>query len=179
MDKKKGYTHKETRKSKKTTRTLTSVKITELEQLFFIGGITSYAASKEVGIDPKTAKVYFIEFAEKLTEDEDHIPWATREKHARARYLESITRRVIKIKTRLEYYDNKLTKIITIEKNGKKIPDYNADINKIEKWDRLVRNTSLELNELQSEFALMDSMIPTDVLLQHELEKMVNEKLSR
>jgi len=67
MPKEKTSTHKTTGKS---NHTIEPEKLEELESLFFMGGITPYSASKQVGIDPKTAKIYFEEWAEKLVDDE-------------------------------------------------------------------------------------------------------------
>jgi len=175
MVKKKKSRHKSTGNKKSC---ISPEKIDHLQSLFLIGGITSYAASKEVGIDPKTATVYFQEWAEKLVEDENHIPWSIKEGYARARYKESITKRILKIKNRLEFFDSKLISIITIKnkKTKKTTPNPNPDESKLEKYERYVRVTELQLSELQQEYAIIDMMPPTEILLQQEIQKMIDEK---
>ena len=50
-------------------------KLNELEEHFFMDGITAYKASKLVGIDYKTAKSYFNEWAKQITTDEKYETW--------------------------------------------------------------------------------------------------------
>jgi len=175
MGKKKTITHKTTTKSNKANHTLSESKLDKLESLFFTGGISPYAASKEVGIKPETAKVYFEEWSEKLVADEDHIPWATKEKFAKARYKEGITKRIIKIRTRLEYFEKRLISI-TMDKEGKKLVINNEpDEILVERYERYVRNTETQLADMQQEYAIIDMMPPTEILLKKEIERMISE----
>lgn len=171
---KKESTHKNTGNKKSS---ISPAKYTHLQELFFIGGIAPYTASQEVGIDPKTAAIYFQDWSEKLTEDEDHIPWSVREGYARARYKESITKRILKIKRRLEFFDNKLMSIITVKntKTKKLIDNPNPDELKMEKYEKLVRLTELQFNELQQDYAAIDMLPPTEILLQEEIKKRIDE----
>ncbi len=179
MGKKKTDSHKNTKDSKKANHKLSPAKLEELESLFFTGGITSYSAAKQVGIAPATASIYFEEWAEKLVEDEDHISWTVKEKYAKARYKEALTKRLIKIKSRLTYFENRLTHVITTkDENEKRIPNYNADESKVDKAERLVRLTEIQYNDIQQEYAIIDMMPPSEVILQKEVERLINEKQS-
>ena len=164
-----------TKKSNKANHTVSKEKLDALETLFFTGGISSYAASRDVGIDPKTSAIYFEEWAEKLVSDEDHITWATKEKFAKARYKEGITKRIMKIKNRLAYFENRLTKIMTIKKNNILVANDHPDENKLERYERYVRNTETQLTELQQEYAIVDMMPPTEILLKKEIERIMSE----
>lgn len=166
--------HKNTRTKKSA---ISPERYEHLQSLFFMGGISSYAASKEVGVSPKTAKIYFQDWAEKLTEDEDHIPWSIKEGYARARYKESITIRILKIKHRLEFFDSRLMSIITIKnkKTKEMIDNPKPNEEKLEQYERYVRNTELRLFDLQQEYATVDMMPPTEILLQQEIKKRIDE----
>ena len=175
MGKKNISRHKPTKKSNKDNHTISSEKKDELEELFLMGGISSYMASRRVGIDPRTASIYFEDWAERLVEDEDHIPWATKEKYARARYKQGITKRIIKIETRLSYFQTRLTNIISKEIDGKRIATESPNEAHLEKYERYVRITEIQLTELQQEYAVIDMMPPTEVLLKKEIERMISE----
>lgn len=176
MVKKTGSSHTVTRKS---NNKLSPDKLSELESLFLMGGISSYQSAKQVGVDPKTSAIYFEEWAEKLVADEDHLTWATKEKFAKARYKEALTKRMIKVRSRLTYFENLLTRVITIKsKNKKREPNYELTADFIEKYEKLVRLTEIQYNELQQEYAAIDMMPPTEVLLQKEIERILNEKQS-
>lgn len=164
-------------KAKKSTRKpfannkLSKVKVSKLRELFYMGGITPNAAANIAGVDYLTAKTYFTEFAEELTEEDEHTPWAVREAHARARHMESITKNIIEVQESLDYYKSRLKKLIKKEKDGKSV--------KLIEADRLVRDNRVILYELQTEYADLDSMLPTEILLQAELEKLLHDNKAK
>lgn len=175
MVKDKTAKRKTIKKSNKANNTLSPEKVQVLETLFLIGGISSHAASKEAGVDPKTATIYFEEFAERLVEDKDHLTWAIKEKYARARYQEGLTKRIMTVRNRLTYFQNRLTKIITVKKGSSLIANDKPNEVKLEKYERYVRNTEIQLSELQQEYAMIDMMPPTEILIQKEIENMIEK----
>ena len=128
--------------------------------------MTPYQAAKKLGIDYKTAQNYFVKFAEEITDDLNHEDWFTREKRVRQRALEGYSKNIQTIRNDIEKYrkilDDKLKK---------------KDDAGIEKYERIVRNQTIMLLDLQERFAELELTPPSQVLLDKEIENRMAAKM--
>lgn len=162
--------------SSKSNNVLTPAKIDALKTFFFMSGVTSNQAAIQVGCDPKTARTYFTEWAEELTEDINHVTWVQREQYTRARFLEGVTQNILATKKLLDYFTTKLLSIIH-NKKGEVIKSPDEEL--IEKYERYVRSYYTQYNEYQQQYLELQLIPPTGILLQKEIERTINEKQSK
>ena len=178
--------NKKQKEKAKQNHTLSPEQLQELENMFLMGGITSYQAAKFLHIAPKTAKIYFTDWAEQLISDPEHIPWVQKEKRARARALESLTKQIIPVMTTLTWFE-KILHLLLIAKKEKKTDKDTLDqarststdtdtSNKISNTERIVRLNRIYLSELQQQYFSIDMMPPAEAILELELEKYIAEK---
>lgn len=161
---------------KRDDRKISEEQLEILEQLFFMGGITSYQASKQCNIDPKTAKSYFEEWAEKLTDDPQHESWITKEKKIRARVLESITKQIIPVKENLQHFEKLLAALLYHKKDGILVPNTSVDLDSVERIEKIVRANRIYFTELQQQYSAIEMTPPVESILEIELEKYIAQK---
>lgn len=178
---KKGISSRRNVSDKDKHKLLDADKFKTLESLFLMDGITPYQAAKIVGISYNTARLYFKDWAEELTEDEAHETWAMREKRVRARALEGIAKKIVAASERLRHIERIYGNIILKKdpKNSKKlITKHPNEIDPVLSsiYEKQIRMTEIFLTELQQQFDGIEMMPPAEAILERELEKLVAEK---
>lgn len=152
----------------------------QLEMLFFMDGITSYAASKQVGIAKQTAREYFEMWAADLVSDNEYETWAQRQKRVRARALEGIAKRILELSTRkntlVTIYEN-----LIFNKPGKdgeftgiKGPAL-MEHELVLSYDTRILALDRHLAELQAEYDSIEARPPAEIILRQELLAMMEE----
>lgn len=131
-----------------------------LKDVFLEGGMTPYQAAKKLGIDFKTAQMYFIQFAKELTDDPNHEDWFAREKRVRQRALEGYSKRITQLKSDMKEYRE------ILEDKLKKKDDAG-----IERYERIVRQNTVILIEVTDMFDALEMTPPTETILLEELER--------
>ena len=167
-------------KSKNTKKgnKISDAKITYLESLFLMDGITAYQAAKLADVDIDTAQRYFDDFTEQLLREDEYETWAYRQKRVRARSLEGITKKILFVSQQRAELERTLSALLYY-KNGKdvliSIPVDEMDHTKILRYNTSIMALTEQLIELQAQFDAIDSTPPADVILQHEINQMIKE----
>ena len=153
----------------------------QLELLFFQDGITPATAAKLVNVDYDTAVRYFDQFAENLIRDGEYESWAYRQKRVRARSLEGTTQKIIFVteqRARLEMQLSQLTHVKAPKSEGGHMIAIHADEldkNMVLRYNRQITEMTQQLMELQHTYDAIDSKPPSDVIMKHEIQQMVND----
>lgn len=152
----------------------------QLEMLFFMDGITSYAASKQVGIDKETAKQYFESWSADLVGEEDYETWGQRQKRVRARALEGIAKRIIELSTRkttlVKIYENLIYKKSDKKGESDTIKGPLTMLhNLVLAYDTRILALDGKLIELQAEYDSIEAKPPAEIILRQELLNMLEE----
>lgn len=171
-------------------RRLTEQQKRELQELFYMDGITAWHAHKLTGVTYRAVKKYFQVWGEELVNDEEHEPWTEKQKRVRARSLEGLTRQIVNVQTRLTTLEHQYAQLTrdTHEvggssggtgKNKKIIHKYKhvSQINPQLQYgldDQLRKNTIL-LEELKAQAFAIQMLPPADVILEKEVEKQLAE----
>lgn len=155
-----------------------------LEELFLMGGITPYQASRLVGIHHTTASTYYKEWSEVLVESEGHDDFVVREKRARAQALESITKTIIGVRKRRQDLERILGNLIY--KKDEKDPEKFElkDVIFLEHpvilgYTSQIRQEEVFLTELQLQYDTIKRTPPVEAILDREVEKLIGEKLAQ
>ena len=151
----------------------------QLEMLFFMDGITSYAASRQVGVAKETAKQYFEMWAADLVSESDYETWTQRQKRVRARALEGIAKRVIELSTRKNILVTIYENLIFNKPNKEgKIGIKGPALMKHELillYDARILALDKQLIELQAEYDSIEAKPPAEIILRQELLNMLEE----
>ena len=179
----------QSRKNENTEKFISSNKISDekkaqLEELFLMGGIGPYQASKIVGVHWNTASTYFKEWAEILIEAEGHEDFVLREKRARAHSLEGITKTILSVRKRRQDLERILGNLI-YDKDKKDPKKFNLkDVYTIAHpivlgYTSQIRQDEIYLTELQLQYDTIKRTPPIEVILDREVEKLIGEKLAQ
>jgi len=155
-----------------------------LEEIFLMGGIGPYQASKIVGVHWNTASAYFTEWAEILVESEGHDDFVIREKRARAHSLEGITKTIIGVRKRRQDLERILGNIIynKDKKDPEKFNLKNVDFIDhpvVLGYTSQIRQEDVLLTELQLQYDTIQRTPPVEIILDKEVEKIIGEKLAQ
>lgn len=171
-------------RDKKAYHTLDPDTLEELKTLFFMDGITSYAASQTLGIDPETARRYFQQWADELTEDPEHEKWAVRQKRVRARALEGIALKILALSKRKNVYEKILLNLLYFKDDRTDEPKLKSagtmDHPVILNYETRILALDRHLAELQAEYDAIDAKPPAEIILRTEVAEILGEiKLSQ
>jgi len=168
---------------KKRINTISAKQIASLKELFLMGGITPTQAGNFAGIDYRTVQTYFREWAEEILDDPEHLTWAEREAHARARALESITKQIIKLNEIIARFEKILENLLVIKNKKTKefelkkdVMDVDTIVNKIVHIEKIVRLNNIYHSELQMQYTSIEMMPPVAAILEKELEQWIAAK---
>lgn len=179
----------QSQKNENSKKTLLSQRISDetksqLEELFLMGGIGPYQASKIVGVHWNTASTYYKEWTEILIEAEGHEDFVLREKRARAHSLEGITKTILSVRKRRQDLERILGNLIY--KKDKKDPTIIElkDVNYLEHdivlgYTSQIRQEELFLTGLQLQYDTIKRTPPIEVILDKEVEKLIAGKLAQ
>jgi len=154
---------------------LSKNKLLQLEEHFFMNGITAYKASKLVGVDYKTANSYFNEWAKKLTTDEKYETWVDKNTRVKARALEGLANKIFDVRKIQKRFSQRLEKIMNkiefMEKRSKNTRELEKLESKVESYERIVRYNTILESELQQQYNSLEIIPPPKVVLEAEIEK--------
>lgn len=139
-----------------------------LRQLFLMDGITPTQAAEQAGVDTKTARAYFAEWAEELVNGENYVPWVEMHERVKARALEGTTREIIKVQTTI----SKLEKIYD------SLLAYPEDHPAIIAYDRALRDNRILLDSLKSKANAIELAPPARAIIDAEVERQIAERQS-
>ncbi len=180
------YYQKQTNTGTGQGRRLTEQQKRELEELFYMDGITAWHAHKLTGVSYRAVKKYFLEWGEKLVTDEQYESWIEKQKRVRARALEGLTQQIVNVQTRLSTLQNQYSQITQdIHEIGqgrnKRIITKHRHVSNIDPQlqygidDQLRKNTIL-LEDLKAQAFAIQMMPPAEAIIEQEMEKAIAAK---
>lgn len=180
------YYQKQTNTGTGQGRRLTEQQKRELEELFYMDGITAWHAHKLTGVSYRAVKKYFLDWGEKLVTDEQYESWIEKQKRVRARALEGLTQQIVNVQTRLSTLQNQYSQITQdIQEIGqgrnKRIITKHRHVSNIDPQlqygidDQLRKNTIL-LEDLKAQAFAIQMMPPAEAIIEQEMEKAIAAK---
>ena len=149
----------------------------ELKDMFLMDGITYTQAAILVGCSPRTAKNWFLKWAEELVEDPGYEPWVKRQARVRARTLEGITKQIIKVNDHMTEIQQIYDGIIKDGAGNMRKPD-DIDHSAQRQYASQIKETFNMLSILRAESAVLQAAPPPDVVLDREIEQSIATRTS-
>lgn len=138
----------------------------KIEDYFFEGGITATQVARILHCDNKTISSRWNLIADTIATNENHEDWYKREERVRTRALEDLSCQVKSQRKMLEPFVKLLDTI----------PKDRANLEDLERVEKIVRLNRTILSELIDEFNATEMMPPMRIILEKETEVRIAAK---
>lgn len=159
---------------RKKGQSITQKTKTQLKEYFVQGGISARKVGEILKIDHKTVSKYWKEYADELTQLDEHEDWFDIEKRVRQRSLERLTERIEEQRTTLEPLEKKFSLLLNEKTLLKQTDPEEFDF--LERTERMVRLNKEKLDDLTDQYDALEMSPPNEVLFFQEMELRIAEK---